>query len=84
MFDQKTLFRIGLATATAVAIAYVYGKITARDDTSDNSTKYATRAIVLAVISNLVAAYFLDSVAVAETVMNEPFYAAAHVALPPS
>lgn len=80
MFDQKTLTRVAIATGAAVAIAYLYGKMTAREDTGDQSSKYAMRAVILAVASNLVAAYAMDSST--EVLMQEPFYAPTNVGVP--
>lgn len=80
MFDQKTLMRVGVATGAAVAIAYLYGKMTARDDTGDQSSKYAMRAVILAVVSNLAAAYVMDSTT--ESLMQEPFYAPTNIVAP--
>jgi uncharacterized membrane protein len=72
MLDAQQLYRLAISSAFGAAIAYVYAKMTNKED--DQVSKYIVRAVLLVVASNLAASYFLDRTSGTEAVLKEPFY----------
>lgn len=72
MFDAQQMYRLTIATAFGAALAFVYAKITNKED--DQVSKHVVRAVLLVIASNLAASYFLDRTSGTETVLKEPFY----------
>lgn len=72
MFDAQQMYRLAITTAFGAALAFVYAKITNKED--DQVSKHVVRAVLLVIASNLAASYFLDRTSGTETVLKEPFY----------
>ena len=72
MLDASQMYRLAISSAIGAAIAYVYAKITNKED--DHVSKYVVRAVLLVIASNLAASYFLDRTSGTDTVLKEPFY----------
>lgn len=72
MLDASQIYRLAIATAFGAALAFVYAKITNKED--EQVSKHVVRAVLLVIASNLAASYFLDRTTGTETVLKEPFY----------
>jgi len=72
MLDASQLYRLFISSAFGAALAFVYAKMTNKED--DQVTKHVVRAVLLVVASNLAASYFLDRTTGTDAVLKEPFY----------